>query len=106
MNKTSKQQAAQAAIQQITCQGEALDSLKELSRLNSQIQALTKEASNKRKALLEGFDLKTGDQADIVNGNGKLVASWKPQVRTKVELPDELKTKYSKPFIVNMLKIH
>lgn len=106
MNKTSKQQAAQAAIQQITCQGESLESLKELSRLNSQIQALTKEASNKKKALLEGFGLEVGDQADIVNGNGKLVASWKPQVRTKVELPEELKKQYSKPFIVNMLKIH
>ena len=106
MNRTSKQSTIEATIQQITCQGESLEALKELSRLNSQIQALTKEASNKKKALLEGFGLKTGDCADIVNGNGKLVASWKPQTRNKVELPPELKERYSKPFIVNMLKIH
>jgi len=106
MNKTSKQSTINGAIQQITCQGESLESLKELSRLNSQIAALTKEAKNKREALLEGFGLETGDTADIVNGNGKLVASWKPQTRNKVELPPELKERYSKPFIVNMLKIH
>ena len=106
MNKTSKQNTIEAVIQQITCQGESLEALKELSKLNSQIAALTKEAKNKREALLEGFGLETGDAADIVNGNGKLVASWKPQTRNKVELPPELKERYSKPFIVNMLKIH
>jgi len=106
MNKTSKQNTVEATIQQIVCMGESLEALKELSRINSQIQSLTKEAKNKKQAILEGFGLETGDCADIVNGNGKLVASWKPQVRTKVELPQELKERYSKPFIVNMLKIH
>lgn len=106
MNKKSKQDAINGVIQQITCMGESLENLKELSKLNSQIAALTKEAKNKKEAILEGFGLEVGNQADIVNGNGKLVASWKPQVRTKVELPEELKKQYSKPFIVNMLKIH
>jgi len=106
MNKTSKQNTIEATIKQVVCMGESLEALKDLSRLNSQIAALTKEAKNKKEALLEGFDLKTGDCADIVNGNGKLVASWKPQTRNKIELPEELKERYSKPFIVNMLKIH
>lgn len=106
MNKTNKEILENVVIQQIMAKGEALDALKELSAINSKIQALTKEASNKKQAILEGFGLKTGDCADITNGNGKLVASWKPQVRNKVELPAELKERYSKPFICNMLKIH
>ena len=106
MNKKSKELLQDVVIQQITAKGEALEALKELSSINSKIQALTKEASNKKQAILEGFNLKIGDCADIVNGNGKLVASWKPQVRNKVELPAELKERYSKPFICNMLKIH
>lgn len=106
MNKNTKDQLIEATIQTITAKGESLEALKELSSINSKIQALTKEASNKKQAILEGFGLKTGDHADIVNGNGKLVASWKPQIRNKVELPKEIKEKYSKPFVCNMLKIH
>lgn len=106
MNKKVNELLEKVVIQTVVAKHESLEALKELSAINSKIAALTKEASNKKEAILEGFGLKTGDCADIVNGNGKLVASWKPQVRQKIELPDELKEQYSKPFVCNMLKIH
>lgn len=74
-------------IKKITVQGEALEALQSLKRKKAQIRALEEDCKNIQKSLLEGFGLDIGDNADIVNGNGQLVGTWKTIERKEFLVP-------------------
>jgi len=72
-----------AAIARYTVKNESLETLQRIKRLKQQSRALDEQARNEQKALLEGLGIAKGDNADIVDGNGRLVATWKTSHRAE-----------------------
>lgn len=68
-------------IAKIRVKSESLEALKALKAKKAQLRALTEDCKNRQKAILEGLGLGKGMNADIVDGNGNLVATFKTSHR-------------------------